>query len=256
MAWKEINISNSSGMTNWSGDGPPNVSTQLTPLHTYVVNVPIDGGEGTIISSGITGDTLKDGIKTSNAYYTYNSISYPVQMLSDGNGIAMEFSNNQLIEKLFIFTPAVNGSTINTNTFYIMISNDLTNWSLKETIISSNVSFDLSNLASGYGVINIILSTPLLTKYIYVRSLNNLDITNTSADYIREFECYSPNGSFGAEGDEYRDNLNGKKYKKINNEWVLIFTPQQIPAHIVGNSPSPPSAIGLAEGSLYFVRSN
>lgn len=257
MAWKEVTVGNSSGMINWSGDGEPNVSNKLSISNAYVVNIPsIEGGEGTIISDGVTANSLIDGSKTNNAYFIMNSTSYPVQMITNRNGISIDLSNNKLVSKIFLYVTIVTGSELGPNTFYIMTSNDGLNWVFKEFVESIDVSFDVSNLASGYGVIGVSLTTPLFSRYIAIRTLTNLDITNTSSDYIREIECYSPNGLFGSEGDEYRDNLTGKKYKKINNEWLLIYTPQQIPAHIVGDSPLPPSAVGLPVGSLYFVKSS
>lgn len=250
MAWKEIAGTNNNRI--WAGEGLPNIEQLLIANRGFYINIPdIVSGIGTIISyDSLLPYTLRDDNLLQYVYYL-DGTSYPFLLLADGHCIGLEFTNIQLINKIKLYTAVNTGSVINTNTFYIMSSVDGVNWNTKDTISSDNIIFE--NMTT-YGIINFNLSEPISTRYVVIRSLNNFSITNTNP-YLRELRCYSPDGNFGIESDEYRDNLTGKVYKKINNIWDLIYTPTPIPAHLIGSSVTPPSGVGLPVGSLYFKRS-
>lgn len=250
MAWK---IMSSSSYKYWIGNGPPDIQTLLSSYRGLILNIPsVDGGN----SSLITYDTyltyrLRDGNYNNHVFYLIEGTSYPVVLSSTGNCVGLEFESVELISEIKLYTSVAGSNVLGSNTFFIMTSNDGTTWSVSSVIDYTDVI--LENYTT-YSVLTFQLPEPIQTKFITVRSLNDLDIININGEYIREMEVYSPDGNFGVEGDTYKNYSTGKIYKKINNNWVLVFTPQPIPAHILGDSAIPPSGAGLPDGSIYFIK--
>ena len=250
MTWKTMSASS---YKHWIGSGPPDIQSMLTPTRGLILNIPsITGGISTLISD----DTalprkLTDGVYDQYVYYSIEGTSYPLILTSTGNGPGLEFNNVELISELKLYTVSIGSYVISSNTFYILTSLDGINWEAKNSFSVGDV---IVETIGTYSILTFKLSEPVYGKYVAIRSLNDFDVSNINGEYVRELEAYSQDGNFGSEGDTYKNYLTGKEYKKINGGWGLVFTPQEIPVHIVGDSATPPSGAGLPDGSIYFVK--
>lgn len=253
MAWKTIVPVTNPASYQWNGSGLPDVQTLLVPTRGLFINIPsASGGVSTFIADDLnTIEKLRDGDITSYMYYTVEGTTYPVLFSNTGNSIGLQFTTTELIGSIKIYTAGSTNGVLGANTFYVLASNDGTNWYHIETMLHTDVVFETFPT---YSVITFLLTQPIHSKYIAVRALNALDVTTVNGEYIREMEVFTPDGNFGTEGDVYENNETGKKYKKINNSWQLVFTPTPVPVHMVGDTPILPSGVGLPDGSIYFVR--
>ena len=255
MAWKEIEGSApSSGYNNYIINyGEPGISSKIVPIRGFLVSIPsVDGGEGTVLSYDTTLPyNLNDDDYINNV--VYNSTNYYVLYPDNGRSIGLELKYVSIFDKIIIYLNGYTGTTLNTNTFYIMTSFDGINWTPNRSIPSSEVTYETF---TDYARIIINLDPVVQTQYLAIRALERLSFYTGGSNpdaRIRELNIFTPE-NIGLANDIYKDYETNKEYKKINGSWVVNFIPPDYPINIIGNSMIPPSAANVSIGSLYIVR--
>jgi len=252
MAWKDVPVGSTVNNKLWVIDGTPGIKTKIIPNRGFHTNIPsIDGGVGTILNyddtivTRLSDDNILTDVIYSGNYYT---------LTTTGNAVGLELTHSSILNSIDIYVNATTGNTISSNTFHILTSMDGVNWNRIESIASSTISFTCE---ANYGSLTIPLSTPVISKFVAVRSATDFllfDGSNRIA-HTREIQLFTPE-EFGINGDTATNRATGNMYEKINGLWQLTYTSPEIPQHLVGSSVTPPSAVGRPIGSFYIVQNS